>query len=185
MAAHGLTIARELLSISDPEELVRLARGCLNAPGLDVGASDGGDSYSALYEAAVRRGDAEDVRAAARCLSEELSFLDRYSNLEEAQLRYREHVRVGSRGWHGRAAEWRLRGSKVHLGAKGRAPEFALVEWPSEARLPPEEFLRRLHALKPGMPQLQVYWLQSSGFIPSEVARLFSGNVSEQDRGRP
>lgn len=178
MAAHGLTIARELLSISDPAELVRRARGCLNAPGLDLGASDGGDSYSALYEAAERRGDAEDTRAAARCLSQELSFLEGYASLEDAQARYREYVRIGKGYWRRRAASWRNRASEAHVGAKGRPPTFEEAEWPSEKALPPEAFLRRLDSLRPGMPQLRIYWLQSMGFLPSEVARLFAGNVS-------
>jgi hypothetical protein len=41
MAAHSLTIARQLLAIRDDEQLIRQAESALNAPGMDLGAAAG------------------------------------------------------------------------------------------------------------------------------------------------
>lgn len=96
MAAHGLTIARQILAQPD-ENKVTYAKGSLSAPGWDVTLGAGGMGYFHLYSAA---GDdnLEGVKAAAKELVGETIFLETYgiAHYDEYRKHVREHIRHGT-----------------------------------------------------------------------------------------
>ena len=124
MAAHGLTIARQLLSAryADDTALIRGSEHSLNAPGFDLGASDPGDGYQHLYQGVQHR-DAGRIRTGLRMIASHLFFLDGYPSLEDASAAYKAFVRVGTRNWMWRSHLWRMGAPKAHKRAvPGSAP---------------------------------------------------------------
>lgn len=149
MAAHGLTIARELVwaySQRSPEDYLRLAEHALGAPGFDVGPSDPtyGNSgfYGQIYRACkgIRRyGHAVDpswlseeravqIVEAATKIAANLAFLDGYGSLEDARAAYDAFVRPGTPHYQERRKRWFAGDPKAHRTARpGSAPTFPIV----------------------------------------------------------
>ena len=127
MAAHGLTIARQLIHTYNeegPRAFLEQARCSLGAPGFDVGASDPGTGYSKLYRG-VQDGDVELALRGAASIAKRLAFLDGYSCLEDATTAYRSYVYHQTAYSAVRADHWYTGKRKAHPHAKpGSAPRF-------------------------------------------------------------
>lgn len=94
MAAHALTIARQILTMSD-EDIVKYAEGSLPAPGWDS-LPWGSDVYRLFYDA-VKRKDAFSIRQLAAQAENESKYLETYglSTFDRYRTSLREHVRFG------------------------------------------------------------------------------------------
>lgn len=131
MAAHALTIARQLLAEADDDRLIERAGGSLNAPGWDVLLSkhdwhdvEGnripfGDPYHRLYDG-VKDRDAAKIRAALEDLDREIGpvfekyGITSYDSFKDAYLNY---IRYG-KPWEGRRRFKFWAGeAKISLGA--------------------------------------------------------------------
>lgn len=94
MAAHALTIARQILTMSD-EDITDYAECSLPAPGWDS-LPWGSDVYRKLYDA-VGRKDAFSIRQLAAQAENESKYLETYglSSFDRYRTALREHVRFG------------------------------------------------------------------------------------------
>ena len=120
MAAHALTIARQILTMSD-EDIVRYAEGSLPAPGWDSSPWSS-MTYHSLHDAV----DAKDpfrVRQYACQMENEAKFLETYglSSFERYSAAIAEHVRIGT-SW------WRMRLERFFAGTLKSALDAATPE---------------------------------------------------------
>ena len=94
MAAHALTISKQIVAEPD-ESVVRYVGMSLAAPGWDTLPWDRSmDLYCDLSDA-VKAGDPDGVREAARACELACGYLDRFRSMEEARSAMASEVRFG------------------------------------------------------------------------------------------
>lgn len=127
MAAHALTIARQILA-QQPDKIVAYARGALSAPGLDCPAMPLKDSFD-LWKAidrAVEANDPDQVRVATKALHDVVLHLDGYASFEDVKKAGTDYIRIGRPHYRTRWEKWDAGDKKAHRAATpGRAPQIA------------------------------------------------------------
>lgn len=140
MAAHGLTIVRQLLRmIKDGQSqstLLMHASGALSAPGTCITGCFDYDDYRAVDNAVEHlrdgSGSVEALTAVLIRVSEHLAWMDAYPSLEAVQDAMTLHVKIGKPHWRKRMDRFEKGNPAVHAAARAAIT----ARWPLDRRAP-------------------------------------------------